>query len=743
MKFPLSTTILVLSAAAISSATAFVPSSLTFAKSGVTSIATAEITTSPTNYYGVSSTRLGVSIPEAKGLLKDIEKFGDFDPDDEDDDDDEKSQKLLDVTIKALEVLDGERSSVSDDVIMSEVAADQVSVSRRPVLTEYSDEGEEAEKGEFEEGKAGSNAIFGGALSILRALRKQGVKRSTIGFTTYPRHPEYPDVDLSGAMKMMDGAPPLNQIFNAKKLVRLIRRALQTLIAYDRLGGRDAAANAETKEAAYQTAFTKSQLLGIFPNPLDVLPLPKHTVEHWEEDKEVARQFLCGTNPVMVNVAKEIGQLSDNIVDYFGNDKLQDLVDEKRLFFVSYDDLADLEVNPHQAYPLPKNKDKPQDQPRYCYAPIIAFVLGEDRKELDILGIQLERTPDAPIYTRDNSGVNEWLFVKSCVTTADSNIHEWCSHLGDTHLTMEPHIIAIYNILRKEKHDLYTFLKPLCKDTLLLNWAARRTLAGFGEGAFGDKQSSIGVGQFMQVIGKRWSRYSFFEKSSLPSELASRGFDEDIDMPGYLYREDGMKLWNAYGEFAKDFVDEVYDSDDDVASDKIVQEWAIETTDASKGAVPGFPTSFKDKATLVKVLQTLMWIPSGLHAAVNMPQYDFYAYVPNKPLGMRADLKALPNDDAEIRSWMFENHFPHVSGEYETALTAAQTVHLLTLPSNTCIDNLSRQFDGVGEESYTKFVENLDKIGDVIEDRNKESKNSGKAVYSYLNPSVVPASIDI
>jgi hypothetical protein len=71
-----------------------------------------------------------------------------------------------------------------------------------------------------------------------------------------------------------------------------------------------------------------------------------------------------------------------------------------------------------------------------------------------------------------------------------------------------------------------------------------------------------------------WSRYSFFEQSALPLELASRGFDEDFEMPAYLYREDGLKLWNAYGGFAADFVSEVYASDADVSSDIKLQEWA-------------------------------------------------------------------------------------------------------------------------------------------------------------------------
>ena len=215
-----------------------------------------------------------------------------------------------------------------------------------------------------------------------------------------------------------------------------------------------------------------------------------------------------------------------------------------------------------------------------------------------------------------------------------------------------------------------------------------------------------------------------------------------------------MKLWNAYGEFAKDFVNEVYDSDEEVASDKIIHEWAIETTDASRGAVPGFPTSFKDKDTLVRVLQTLMWIPSGLHAAVNFPQYDFYAFAPNKPLGMRASLSSLPDNDSNIRPWMFEKFFPHVSSGKEwlkesttfhrdATLDSVEMVHILTLPSHHCIDNLSGQFDNIGNKSYVKFVKNLDEIGDEVEARNKESKKAGEAVYHYLNPSVVPASVDI
>ena len=103
---------------------------------------------------------------------------------------------------------------------------------------------------------------------------------------------------------------------------------------------------------------------------------------------------------------------------------------------------------------------------------------------------------------------------------------------------------------------------------------------------------------------------------------------------------------------------------------------------------------------------------------------------------------------------MFEDFSPHVSSGEEwlkdsttfgvdAALDSTATVHLLTLPSETCLDKLDKQFSDIGSEGYAKFKVKLDEIGDDVEVRNKASKKAGKAVYSYLNPSVVPASIDI
>ena len=243
---------------------------------------------------------------------------------------------------------------------------------------------------------------------------------------------------------MMDGAPPANQFFSLRKIVQLVVRVQKAGLGLRNV--QDNINDAKTQEDAYTACYTKETIgrFGIIPNPTNFLPAP-YSLNDWEKDSAFARQFFCGTNPVMIEVAKDPEkQLSKNLVDYFGKDKLEALAEKNQLLFVSYDDLAELEVNPHQMFPLPLNKASgpndgpaPQTHPKYFYAPIVLFTYDYDNDELDILGIQLERTDDARVYTKNTCGENEWLAVKCQVTAADSNMHQWVSHLGNTHLTME------------------------------------------------------------------------------------------------------------------------------------------------------------------------------------------------------------------------------------------------------------------------------------------------------------------
>jgi hypothetical protein len=97
--------------------------------------------------------------------------------------------------------------------------------------------------------------------------------------------------------------------------------------------------------------FTKTNILGgLVRNPLDLVPQPGNLLNTWDDDKEFARQFLNGVNPVMIQVVKDVDtQLTSEIIQFFAGDQTIDLhalVDDKRLLFATYEDLMDLKKEP-------------------------------------------------------------------------------------------------------------------------------------------------------------------------------------------------------------------------------------------------------------------------------------------------------------------------------------------------------------------------------------------------------------
>jgi arachidonate 5-lipoxygenase len=293
---------------------------------------------------------------------------------------------------------------------------------------------------------------------------------------------------------MVTGVPPLPYFFSLRKFGRLVRRSVLFFVGLT-MTDRNVK-NAKTYEKKFEAMFTDSTIWGLLPNPFNFVPKPVHVIDNWKDDDEFARQFMNGVNPLMLSVVKDPDKnLTKNLIDFFQADKyinLTALTEDKRLFYVSYDDLAELNVNPHQAYPNPPNEGVQPTEPRYFDAPVIVFKLSRDRKKLKILAIQLDRHSNAEVYSKQTTNKTAWLMAKISVANADSQMHEvcfqslhgmtftspfltsrplsqWVSHLGKTHLTMEPLLVAIHNTLRKEKHKIYPFLKPMTRDTLFLN----------------------------------------------------------------------------------------------------------------------------------------------------------------------------------------------------------------------------------------------------------------------------------
>jgi hypothetical protein len=150
-------------------------------------------------------------------------------------------------------------------------------------------------------------------------------------------------------MKMVKGVPPRQYFFSLKKIGRLIKRSLRLSVG---LGStKKNVDEAKTYEGKFKAMFTKTNILGgLVRNPLDLVPQPGNLLNTWDDDKEFARQFLNGVNPVMIQVVKDVDtQLTSEIIQFFAGDQTIDLhalADDKRLLFATYEDLMDLKKEP-------------------------------------------------------------------------------------------------------------------------------------------------------------------------------------------------------------------------------------------------------------------------------------------------------------------------------------------------------------------------------------------------------------
>ncbi len=469
---------------------------------------------------------------------------------------------------------------------------------------------------------------------------------------------------------------------------------------------------------------------------------------HVKEDKVFASQRIAGANPLVIS------RFEAAIIDKFPitnaqyqavmgtNDSLEMALAENRLYITDYQDLQDIVPGT-----IDINNNTIQ---KYIYQPIALFAVEAGscpQRRLVPIAIQCHQEPslENPIFVAPsiNSSESErwaWQMAKMTVQIADGNYHEFISHLGGTHLWMEPIAISTYRKLPL-KHPLGALLTPHFEGTLFINDSAIKGLIN-SRGTV-DKVAAGTLESSLKLSLKSAKGYPFsFNDLSLPNTLKSRGVDDLQALPDYPYRDDGLLIWDAIHDWVSSYLQLFYPNDLAIQNDRDIQDWIDDLTDSDGGKMTGIGEStadiplprIKTLAYLIEAVTTIIFTGGVQHAAVNFPQSSFMTYMPNMPL---AGYCAAPQTTLGITEIDYFELLPPLS----QAETQMNMTYLLGSIYYTELGKYGDEYftDVRVEKALKKFQNRLREIELEINARNEVRST----YYDVLLPSRIPQSINI
>jgi arachidonate 15-lipoxygenase len=424
------------------------------------------------------------------------------------------------------------------------------------------------------------------------------------------------------------------------------------------------------------------------------------------------------------------------------SDSLPKALSENRLYITDYQVLREIDPGTIdiENYRIQK----------YIYHPIALFAVEPGdcpNRRLVPVAIQCyqDPSPENPIFLAPSSKSSleerwAWQIAKLIVQIADGNYHEFLSHLGGTHLRMEPIAIATNRKL-PVTHPLGVLLRPHFEGTLFINDSAVKGLVNLGgtvdKVAAGTLKSSL----LLSVKGAKDYPYPFNE-SSLPKVLKARGVDDPQCLPNYPYRDDGLLIWNAISEWVSSYLKLFYADDIAVQNDAVIQAWIQDLTASDGGQMTGIGEKVTEDGSvtiqtltyLIEAVTLIIFTASANHAAVNFPQAAFMTYMPNMPL---AGYREAPKTTVGISEQDYLDLLPPLC----QAESQMNMTYLLGSVYHTRLGNYGDSYfsDNRVQDLLKVFHEKLLTIELEITARNEVRPIE----YNVLRPSKIPQSINI
>jgi arachidonate 15-lipoxygenase len=286
---------------------------------------------------------------------------------------------------------------------------------------------------------------------------------------------------------------------------------------------------------------------------------------------------------------------------------------------------------------------------RYICAPIALFYSNptppsgfSPEGALQPIAIQLGQHFDAeatPIYTpndcanaNDRNGL-KWRIAKYTVNVCSAIQHEAVAHLGDTHLIIEPMIVAMHRQIAVN-HPLHKLLIPHFRFTININDDAIHSLIVPG----GVVACNVGIAieSSLELVTKAHQAWRWDEH--VPErDFSLRGIDR---LPVFPFRDDTLLLWRAIHEYVDAYLRVYYRNDQDVRDDVELQGWIWELTAPQYCGFKGLnglsasadatrPWRIERLDYLIEMITLILYTAGPRHASVNYAQYPLMSYVPS------------------------------------------------------------------------------------------------------------------
>ncbi|MFN9536064.1 MAG: lipoxygenase family protein [Pseudanabaena sp.] len=464
-----------------------------------------------------------------------------------------------------------------------------------------------------------------------------------------------------------------------------------------------------------------------YDNLFRIIPLPVIS-QNFTSNDEFARLRVAGFNPLVIQQIKALDArfplTEAQFQTVLPSDSLAVAGAEGRLYLADY---AELEAIVGGTFLTPE-----KSRQKYINAPLALFAVPQGEKSLTAIAIQLGQDPNTnPIFLRQADEEPNWLLAKTVVQIADANYHELISHLGRTHLFIEPFTIATNRQLASN-HPLYILLKPHFQGTLAINDAAQSTLVSAGGSVDSLLAGTIATSRALAVHSVKSYK---FDEAMLPVDLKNRGVDDPKLLPDYPYRDDALLIWEAIATWVKNYLSVYYFSDSDVTRDTELQAWAAELISNEGGRVTSFGQDgqIRTLAYLIDAVTLLIFTGSAQHAAVNFPQGDMMDYTPAIPF---AGYSPAPTETTGATKDSFFAMLPTI----DQAKGQLQLTYLLGSVYYTTLGDYGSGYfsDDRIQKPLRDFQDQLKAIEQTIQSRNETRITN----YSYLKPSRIPQSIN-